>query len=299
MTRALRLFRLRAFIATRLTALLGRNFYQQHHETIKARMTERYFKKNYVPLLRDMTPQTPVRETPETIWQYWGQGVDNAPELVRACFATAEHYKGDRKHIIVDNKTLAQYTDLPGYVHDRFARGEIGFTPFSDLVRLNLLHNHGGYWLDATDYTTAEIPKWIDDTNFFVFHVTTGKFSYSFMQTCFIRSYKGAFLLDAWHALCMEYWRHENKVADYFHPHLMFKAMVQNDTMAKKFYEQMPLVDQAPTHTMSEPKLILTPFDADEYQRLTAGSFFQKLTYKFKGEIPKHSYAAQMIEMAK
>ncbi|GHT52294.1 hypothetical protein AGMMS49982_12120 [Bacteroidia bacterium] len=294
-----KLFRIRLFLATRGTAIFGKKFYRNHHESINGRMVTNFFKKDYLSVIQNIQPETPTRAKTETLWQYWGQGIDFAPELVRACFATAEKYRGDRNHIIVDNKTLSHYADMPGYIHDRFTHGKMKFAHFADLVRLELLHNHGGYWIDATDYLTAEIPAWIADLNFFVFHAQTCGSPYSFIQNCFIRSDKGAFLLDAWRAIAFDYWRRESKAVDYFQHQSMFKSMVQNDPVAKKFYEQMPVVDQAPTHRMAGGEFILTKFDSEEYKRLTGDSFFQKLTYRLKSPPAPDSYAAKMIEMTK
>ncbi|MDR0546459.1 MAG: capsular polysaccharide synthesis protein, partial [Dysgonamonadaceae bacterium] len=224
MTSKLQWFRFYSFLLTRLPAVLGRSFRRKHHENIKQAITVRFFAKNYVPLIKNLPPKETSLETPETLWQYWGQGAGKAPDLVQACFRTAGKFCGERKHIIIDNKTLPDYTDLPGFLYDRFNAGEIGFAHFADLVRLELLYRHGGYWCDATNYMTAEIPQWIDELDFFVFHARTMGSPYSFMQNCFIRSAKGAFLLEAWRTLLFEYWKNENRSIDYFQHQLMFKA---------------------------------------------------------------------------
>src|SRR3546814_10790494 len=107
--------------------------------------------------------------------------------------------KGNLEHKVLDGSILADYSDLPGYVLDKFKKGQIDHTHFSDLLRLNLLKNHGGIWLDATAYMTDFIPGYIHEQDFFVF--LTGErthFPYSFMQSCFIRSKKGEILCDAW-----------------------------------------------------------------------------------------------------
>jgi hypothetical protein len=282
---------------TRLPALLGQRFRRKHHERIKQTISVRFFAKNYVPKIANLQPQTISHETPETLWQYWAQGKDAAPELVQACFRTAEKFCGQRKHVIVENKTLSHYTDLPAFIHDRFRSGRIGYAHFSDLVRLELLYRHGGYWSDATNYMTGEIPQWIDELNFFVFHALSGDCSYSFMQNCFIRSAKGAFLLDAWRTLCFEYWKSENMAIDYFQHQLMFQTMIMNNVTAKKFYRQMPNMDQEPTHRLIKEKLY-KKFDEEEFRHLTANSFFQKLSHhNIPNKVSENSYYAHLIKL--
>ncbi|GHT17006.1 hypothetical protein FACS189429_0200 [Bacteroidia bacterium] len=297
MTLKLRWFRFYSFLLTRLPAVFGARFRRNHHEQIKQAVTVRFFAKNYVPKIPQFNSQT-SREMPETLWQYWAQGADSAPELVQACFRTAEKFSGERKHIIIDNKTLSHYADLPAYIHDRFRAGEISYAHFSDLVRMELLYRHGGYWLDATNYMTDEIPQWIDALDFFVFHDRTVGYPYSFMQNCFIRSVKGAFLLEAWRAMCFEYWKNENKNLDYFQHQLMFKAMIENSAKAKKCYAQMPNIDQEPTHRFAKEKLY-SEFDAEEFKRLTADAFFQKLSHhNVPANVSANTNYAHLIKMA-
>jgi hypothetical protein len=73
--------------------------------------------------------------------------------------------------------------------------------------------------------------------------------------------------------------------------------MVQNDVTAKKFYEQMPNIDQEPTHRIGEK--LYDKFDAEEFKRLTADSFFQKLKHhKIPNQIAEDTYYQNLVRMA-
>ena len=142
---------------------------------------------------------------------------------------------------------------------------------------------------------TIPIPKWIPDEDFFVYLVGDGgAFAYSFMQNCFIRARRGAYLLDAWRAMILDYWVHENRSFDYFMHQLLFKTLVTNDPRAKKYFEKMPHVDQGPTH-MLWWDYAEKPFDKKLFDKLTGGAFFQKTTYaQAKNPVPG-SFADVMI----
>lgn len=45
-------------------------------------------------------------------------------------------------------------------------KGIITNTHFSDLLRIELLINHGGLWLDATTYLTGTLPNYISENDF-------------------------------------------------------------------------------------------------------------------------------------
>lgn len=295
MTLRLRIFRLWRFIATRATALFGIKFWLRHGGNVMAAVAVPFIRRHYVPVIKNLRPRPIETKEVETIWQFWGQGVENAWPLPKACWRSVEKHGGGRRQIIVDMKTLPNYADMPGYIYDHLKNERIGWAHFADILRLNLLKNHGGIWMDSTDFMTAPIPERIIDEPFFVFHAVTMGSPFSFIQNCFIRAKQGAFLLDAWHEIVMEYWRRENKALDYFQHQLMFKAMVFGDRQANKFYLEMPKVDQEPTHRFTNGELF-QKFDADEWRRMTGDSFFQKLSnYNWPDPIPKDSYLTKII----
>lgn len=256
----------------------------------------RYFKR-YLPAAAAVVERVPVKDDKnDKIFSLWLQGEDNAPPLVKACF------RNIRKHctqelVVLDINTVFDYITLPQVIVDKYKAGKIGHAHFADICRVELLYNHGGYWLDSTGFATAPIPDWIQQEDFFVYMAGQKVGSpYSFMQNCFIRSRKGAYLLDAWRAMILDYWVHENSNFDYFMHQLLFKTLVENDPRAKKYFAQMPHVDQDPTHALWW-KYHNKPFDKKTFDKVTSGAFFQKTTYQqAKNPIPG-SFADKMIKM--
>ena len=114
------------------------------------------------------------------------------------------------------------------------------------------------------------------------------------MQNCFIRSRRGAYLLAAWRAMILDYWKHENKSFDYFMHQLLFKTLVENDPRAKKYFAEMPHIDQEPTHAVWHVYKY-QPFDKKLYDKLTADAFFQKCAYADKTE--SGTFAGEMAKM--
>ncbi|MBR3510982.1 MAG: hypothetical protein IKN73_02870 [Alphaproteobacteria bacterium] len=238
----------------------------------------RYFKR-YLPSITKIQEREVIKDDKnDKIYTLWLQGEENAPALVKACF------KSIRKHckqelIVLDENTIFDYITLPQEIVKKRKQGKIGHAHFADICRVELLYEHGGYWLDSTGFATSAIPDWIEKEDFFVYMAGQNVGSpYSFMQNCFIRARKGAFLLDAWRAMIFDYWMHENHSFDYFMHQLLFKTMVENDERAKKYFEKMPHVDQDPTHALwwaYGDK----PFDKKTFDKVTKDSFFQKTTY--------------------
>ncbi|MDR1671228.1 MAG: capsular polysaccharide synthesis protein [Alistipes sp.] len=231
----------------------------------------------------------------EKIFSIWLQGEESAPPLVSACMRSIRRHCVDQQLVVLDEHSLFDHIDLPGWIMDKYARGNIRRAHFADIARVELLHNYGGVWLDATCFVTAPIPKFMIDEDFFVYRAGCIRAA-SHIQNCFIRARKGTYLLEAWRAMIHEYWRQEPDAIDYFMHQLLFKKLVQNDPRAIAAFAAMPQIDQDPTHALwwssgSEP------FDRDLFDRLTANSFFQKTSHRSEwGKIPPPgSFADEMI----
>ncbi len=92
---------------------------------------------------------------PKIIWFSWLQGMDNAPELVKACLASQKKHLSDYDFRIVDLDNYRQWVDLPEYVIKKLRKGQIPSASFSDLLRLSLLKKYGGVWMDASVYCSG------------------------------------------------------------------------------------------------------------------------------------------------
>ncbi|MDR3208424.1 MAG: capsular polysaccharide synthesis protein [Rickettsiales bacterium] len=76
---------------------------------------------------------------------FWLQGEENAPPLVRACLRSI---RGNcrRQLILLDENTLSDYIELPGFVWDKYKGGDMRPAHFADIARVELLHNYGGFY---------------------------------------------------------------------------------------------------------------------------------------------------------
>ena len=215
-----------------------------------SRVIPQYFKR-YLPAAAAIKERkVENNDKNDKIFSLWLQGEDNAPPLVQACFRNVRKNCA-QELVVLDVNTVFDYISLPQVIIDKYRAGKIAHAHFADICRVELLYNHGGYWLDSTGFATAPIPEWIQAEDFFVYMAGSKVGSpYSFMQNCFIRARKGAYLLDAWRAMILDYWMHENSNFDYFMHQLLFKTLVLNDERAKKYFEKMPHVAQEPTHAL-------------------------------------------------
>lgn len=252
---------------------------QRYRATREAAL--RYLRR-YAPQIGQATPApVDMAAEPERAFTIWFQGEEQAPPLVKACFRSMRrHLK--QELVVIDEKSLFDWITLPEFIVEKWRKGLIPHTQFSDICRIELLYRHGGLWFDATDYVTAPVPDYIMNEDVFLFmggQKVRG--SYAFIQSCFMRARKGNPLMGIWSQANFTYWKEEDSKINYFIHHLLLLLATQVNDTAGRCIAAMPHIDQDPTHTLWGEHCA-DAYDAAEFDRLTRDSFFQKTNYKDK-----------------
>lgn len=253
----------------------------------------RYFREKYVPgaVAAVSDPASgfaplPPSEGREKMFTLWLQGEDNAPAMVRKCFALMRLRCPDFELVILDRNSLREWTDIPDYIWRKMEEGRMTMAQFSDICRLDLLYRHGGCWIDSTCFVTSCVPQDIKDCGFFAYRAGQRLNGYySFIQSCFLRAKRGSRTVAAWRAIMWEFWRRENSKTDYYQLHLMLKALVEADPLSAAEFNSMPAVVQDPTHLMWFTAAD-DPYDEETFKRACNEVFFQKTSFRIGNVVP-------------
>lgn len=84
------------------------------------------------------------------IFIFWWDGFDFAPEIVKKCLMSVKRYNQDANIIEITKDTYHKYSSINEKIEEDFINGIISIQTFSDILRFNLLLNHGGLWIDST-----------------------------------------------------------------------------------------------------------------------------------------------------
>lgn len=77
---------------------------------------KRHLKWAYMPIeCESVNPQHEIIEN-QSIFMYWKQGWENAPELVKRCLASIKANAGGHPLILLDETNLAQYVKMPAFI---------------------------------------------------------------------------------------------------------------------------------------------------------------------------------------
>ena len=233
-------------------------------------------KQNYKTFLKNYKPQAVLtHEYSNKIWWCWLQGEENAPDLCRSCLKSVREYCPEHEIIVITENNYSDYVSFPDFIIEKYQKGLISKTHFSDLLRLQLLVTHGGTWIDSTCYLT-EKPDYIFDNPLFVFQNKERGDDSILASSWLISSEKNNSILVLTRDMIFDWWEKHNHLYHYFLIHFFF-------TIACEFYKgefnKIPFFSNLPCHVMQRE--LFNQFDQKRFEQIKKMSAVHKLTYKF------------------
>ncbi len=222
------------------------------------------------------------------IWQYWAQGEDAAPDLVRACLRSVRRYAGGREVVLLNDASRSRYVTMPDYIVEKRDTNKMSLTHFSNIVRLELLSRYGGTWIDATVLLSAPIPDFVERAPFFVFQRARDPMV---LSTWFIHAVCGHPLVESAKSALLSYWASNDALADYHMFHHLFETNIALYPELQRLWNEVPYCSAYPTNALQ--RRLLTPYSEVEFAALLASSWLYKLTYKFEA---KDDFAGTYLE---
>ena len=228
--------------------------------------------KSYIPIF-------PKKNVKYRIWQYWDNGFDNAPDIVKACASSVDKYKGDLERVLLTRENIKEYVDIPQFYYDMYDKGIIKPAHFSDILRTYLLVEHGGCWIDATVYLTAPLPDYIRASELFVFQNDEEKDLDGLnMANYFISSNGHSVILQKMKMFLDIFWQENTFCINYFfylHAFTMFTKSSKQNLLE---WSEILSVSYLAVQIMQNK--LLNIYSKDLYDELKRVSSVHKLTYK-------------------
>ena len=233
------------------------------------------------------------------IWQYWGTGWEygKLPDIVKLCYKSTDKYKGNYEIIRLDNENFKEYIEFPEFVMEKIKSRSMGYTHFSDLLRLALLDAYGGVWLDASilltapllDHTASDIPE---KKGYFMFQRSESTENKEFWKklnsdyfswderskvgvlNSVIFSEKNNKMIHSLLELMLIFWKNESEI-----PHYFFFQILYNE-LAEKYIpeEKCGIADDTLPHILFSKWN--DRFSENELNRITEKINIHKLTQK-------------------
>lgn len=212
------------------------------------------------------------------IWICWMQGMENAPMLVQKCYESIKARLNDREIILITSQNRKDYVTMPEHIEEKYSKGIITHTHFSDLLRVELLCKYGGTWIDATVFCSGHnIPGYFFDSSFFVFqNLKPGADGATCnVSSWFMTAWANHKFMLAQRALLFDYWERYDYQVDYF----LFHYFI---SIVSEFYaEDWKKIIQFPNSFPHVLQLMqFETFNQKKWDAITEACPFHKLTYK-------------------
>lgn len=167
------------------------------------------------------------------IWTCWWQGQEQMPEVIRICHDSLLRNANGHEVVLITQGNFREYVNLPQYIYDKVESGNISFSHFSDIIRLSLLCQYGGHWVDSALYITRPL---LLDGRFHMSKMSKRDNSINQGRWCF-GDIAGASSVKIFHYMLdclLDYWKKYDAVVNY----LMF------DGFLRIAYEDLPDVHE-------------------------------------------------------
>ena len=199
--------------------------------------------------------------------------------MCKACLRSLRRWHSDKKIITLNSQNIHEYTKLPDYIIENYRKGIISPTNYSDLIRLQLLIEHGGTWIDSRIFCTGRKFEFIMHLPFFFFRggihngITNG----------FIVSAPGNPILIILRDVLFKYWRDYNYCIDRFMFH-MFVGMISKEY--PEMWDEIPFMKSGTLFRMLS--LMYKDYSEDkekEINQLKELTDFHVFSYKISPEL--------------
>ena len=257
----------------------GRKAIFRRHEEIK-----RYIKLNFDSVLNKykdaVYPESQSFDN-RMIWVCWLQGEAKMPEIVRTCYNSVKANANGREVVLITSDNVEKYISIPKFIKDKVNNGKMSRTHFADYIRISLLKNYGGLWIDATVLVTDKINI---DCKLPFFSIKQKPDSIHFVSqyrwAVWILGCSpqiGKILFD-----CLE-----NLFKAYLNKHSLFIDFFLFDYFLAVMYDEIPLVkqlvDNCPYNNPNAYELgalLNKEFNEDAFLQLKKNNTFHKLSWK-------------------
>ncbi|HFI0235146.1 TPA: capsular polysaccharide synthesis protein [Streptococcus suis] len=216
------------------------------------------------------------------VWVCWFQGIENAPDIVKSCIDSLRNHVYNKEIIVISCENYRKYITFPEKIQEKVDKGIISGAHLSDLLRLELLTNYGGSWVDATVYFSDDnYPNFIFDSDLFLYQKLKPALDGNplVISNWFITSRANHPLLLMTKELLYSYWSKNNSIIHYFIFHMFFQIATEH--YPDEWRKVIPSSSSVP-HS-----LLLRLFDDyNEYlwNGITNQTSVHKLTYKFTND---------------
>lgn len=232
-----------------------------------------YLKKKYSLWVKKQTIDLSFNKSNNTkiVWWCWFQGEENAPLICKQCLASIRNYLPDYEVKVITKDNMLSFVNIPKNILEKFYKGLITNTHFSDILRACLLYEHGGVWIDSTVLLTDNIQSLLDYPLFYFKNYDRGNEAI-LSSSWFLSSSKNHPLIKLLKDFLFLYWEENGVLIHYYLFHFLLKILSDQFPI---YNENVPTYSNIPPHILQKEQLNV--YNQERFEQIKQISKVHKL----------------------
>ncbi len=221
------------------------------------------------------------KNIPKIIWMYWEQGWEQAPELVKKCKKSWEKHNPKWEVRALDEDTILEFFDIKNWMPNYRKKQLIAMTIIllktfikrllrrtnptvkliknhsiiiqhrSDIIRVALLKQYGGIWVDATLFCRKPLDEWLSphiQQDFFALsnpgkNLRLAGGSLAMASSYFLVSTKNHYMIKKLYSAVYRYWQKHLVAGQYYLIFKLFNECYHNDDKFAQIWDKIIKLD--------------------------------------------------------
>lgn len=215
--------------------------FNKYQTNIRTRLMEAlWIKKNLKTLTENIDCAKEISYIDLPVFVFWDKGYDGAPAIVKMCMDAMSREFGSRLHII-DNSNIDSWVDIPYFINNIREKYR---AMFSDWLRVTLLAEYGGIWIDST----ALVEEGLDDLIRQKFRLKSRILAQQFdthwqISSWFLVSFEEKnYIFQVMRNILNLYWSQNSHLSEYFALHTFWSIAAQMDEKFKQMWRATPVL---------------------------------------------------------
>ncbi|MFL1406151.1 capsular polysaccharide synthesis protein [Marinobacter sp. M1N3S26] len=114
------------------------------------------------PSLNFIMEEKDINYSRNTIWFFWDEGLELAPELVKISYDNWRVMNPEYDVVLLTTENVEEKIGLNITSLFQSASARLGMAGKTDFLRLYLLYHWGGVWVDATTFCLKPLGQWLN-----------------------------------------------------------------------------------------------------------------------------------------
>ncbi|WP_204180978.1 capsular polysaccharide synthesis protein [Mammaliicoccus sciuri] len=255
-----------------------------HHNTAFIKYNTLVFLCDNLRYLKETIKTRPELTNKKNVFLYWNTGWDNPPIMIRSVKKQVEKIFFDCNIVFLDDNNYLKHlnSETTKFPKNLDILKSNSVAHWSDWLRLSILQEHGGLWIDATAFPTEQLRETINIINSSAAKVWTQRAigNYQISNWLIYSKEKNNYSISLMLAAINLWLENHESFIEYFHFHTYWYFLSQIDTEFKEQWKNAPKMNSAPTFELWKKSQEV--ISNEDFNNLFNNTYIHKMNASYK-----------------